>query len=1358
MSESGLGVRRPHISARKARIQLFVANPGSDSSDDEGQRQDYSNLYRYHPPPLPPNPAPLTTNLLPARVPRYPSSHPSSLSSPSSTSSPAQDESTPPPSTPGLSGPALDLLADSPSSADLTEIPSKPERLLHSVKAPFNPRARPPAAPRRPAASPTASTPDSYSSSTVGDRVLILVTADSERYVNVDISGATNPAFIRECVFTKLNIFDEEDQAHFSIYRTEIGSFALSDALSDDKLFDLCREFGDERGSLKLLVSHSSAHVHEPYQPLASSSLSPSSGSTILPPFVPLTPANYAPLKTKSSRAPRSPNGSVSSTSERLLEPSAGYEADYERDRERSTITPNELPSMNGLVVPNGRGSARPASPHPQSSRSSSPLPPPRPPLYDKHGNIVPPPPPPPPLSPNRATFEDNNLTPPGTQVHVRVPSDAASEREQAQSGPDQRSDDGRKHWRNRPQQDRRTKVDTRERRQRGKVTQPHSDVEDSSGPSDSWIMVNNNSRDDSDHPLTPVDSRQSPSSAARVAARQQLSPISRYKPASPYTGRPLAIPAPPRNPPPSVPATSPDTRIAPPRHAGHPVPSKWPVTWKGPDRGEQKAMPTSSATWSRLTKGTKSMDNLRAVASMNAHPPNLQPGGGRRMPPPPLPVSRGSGILSSGTPTSALGTPKSYDGRHIRPLPIQGSSHTTVHEFSPAGQTQYGTRIGGPSSASLMSPSNDPYPRPQSAFGDAITSPNQRYQRQIQTSNFGSSLEGDYGRSGRAPSPTHPFPTSSSSTLPYRSNRQSDLRSSDLAQSPISPRSPRFRPSSANDAPPEITTPNTHNASTPDEGRWPAQLFTTDSETSTIMPSSLTFTPSSGTMTSMTSFSNNSYESEDSDDDRYWQKRPTADAPPSDRPKSILRGPPLTVQIANSSDGTGVPPKHPTFAAGSTPAPGSRSPSPPTILKSKTGKGVRGSTFTAREEDTWAPRPPPEDVYERLEDFFPEHDLDKPVIEASSGGTSPTSTDQTLAPAPPVPSKARIRGKKSIRLVAQERKKYIDRTSRGDNFTAIQRKRSTKLWDSRVEEVDTSNLPESPSTSEGPTTFKWVRGELIGRGTYGRVYLALNATTGEMIAVKQVEIPRTASDKNDSRQVTVVQALKLESETLKVLDHPNIVQYLGFEETPANLSIFLEYVPGGSIGSCLLKHGKFDEEVTKSFTSQILAGLEYLHSKGILHRDLKSDNILVETSGICKISDFGISKRTDDHNDAHTAMQGTVFWMAPEVINTQKKGYNFKIDIWSIGCVVLEMWAGTRPWLGDELVAVMFKLFQSKLPPPVPDGLVLTPLADDFRKKCFAINPEERPPASELRKHPYLTLSPGWVFDGFAAKVADTY
>jgi mitogen-activated protein kinase kinase kinase len=143
----------------------------------------------------------------------------------------------------------------------------------------------------------------------------------------------------------------------------------------------------------------------------------------------------------------------------------------------------------------------------------------------------------------------------------------------------------------------------------------------------------------------------------------------------------------------------------------------------------------------------------------------------------------------------------------------------------------------------------------------------------------------------------------------------------------------------------------------------------------------------------------------------------------------------------------------------------------------------------------------------------------------------------------------------------------------------------------------------------------------------------------------------------------------------------------------------FLEYVPGGSVAGCLRKHGKFDDQVSRSFTSQILAGLDYLHQNGIIHRDLKADNILVDPSGVCKISDFGISKRTDDINEngIHTSMQGSVFWMAPEVVQAGRKGeklgYNGKVDIWSLGCVVLEMWAGRRPWQDVDAIAVIYEV-----------------------------------------------------------------
>ncbi|RXW15766.1 hypothetical protein EST38_g10082 [Candolleomyces aberdarensis] len=265
------------------------------------------------------------------------------------------------------------------------------------------------------------------------------------------------------------------------------------------------------------------------------------------------------------------------------------------------------------------------------------------------------------------------------------------------------------------------------------------------------------------------------------------------------------------------------------------------------------------------------------------------------------------------------------------------------------------------------------------------------------------------------------------------------------------------------------------------------------------------------------------------------------------------------------------------------------------------------------------------------------------------------------------------------------------------------------------------SRLAYKPSFSKA--TFQWMRGELLGQGSYGRVYLALNATTGEIMAVKQVEFPKTASDRIKSHHLDVMKALKFESDTLKDLDHPNIVQYLGFEESEDFLSIFLEYVPGGTISELLRQHGRFREEVTTSFLHQILQGLDYLHSRNILHRDLKADNILVEELGVCKISDFGISKKADDlyrGGRAYTMMKGTVYWMAPEVLSPDGQGYDAKVDIWSLGCVAVEMWTGSRPWSGFLAAPVMMKLFQEKLAPPIPSDTSLSPLANDFRENCF--------------------------------------
>ncbi|GAM86449.1 hypothetical protein ANO11243_044630 [Dothideomycetidae sp. 11243] len=345
---------------------------------------------------------------------------------------------------------------------------------------------------------------------------------------------------------------------------------------------------------------------------------------------------------------------------------------------------------------------------------------------------------------------------------------------------------------------------------------------------------------------------------------------------------------------------------------------------------------------------------------------------------------------------------------------------------------------------------------------------------------------------------------------------------------------------------------------------------------------------------------------------------------------------------------------------------------------------------------------------------------------------------------------------------------------------SGLHRRKSTKMFGARIEQITPKrgsrviqletipqdNLPIPSHTGaardepQRQPTFKWMRGQLIGKGTFGRVYLGMNTTTGELLAVKQVEVNPKTPNADPSKIREMVKALDQEIDTMQHLDHVNIVQYLGCERKEYSISIFLEYISGGSIGSVLRKHGKFEESVVSSLTRQTLQGLAYLHREGILHRDLKADNILLDTDGTCKISDFGISKKSRNpyNNDISNSMQGSVFWMAPEVIRAQSQaggdadahnqGYSAKVDIWSLGCVVLEMFAGNRPWSKEEAVGAIFKL-GLKQAPPIPDDVssVVGPAALSFMYDCFTIDPTERPTAETLLRAPFCFSDPHYNF-----------
>jgi serine/threonine protein kinase len=170
-----------------------------------------------------------------------------------------------------------------------------------------------------------------------------------------------------------------------------------------------------------------------------------------------------------------------------------------------------------------------------------------------------------------------------------------------------------------------------------------------------------------------------------------------------------------------------------------------------------------------------------------------------------------------------------------------------------------------------------------------------------------------------------------------------------------------------------------------------------------------------------------------------------------------------------------------------------------------------------------------------------------------------------------------------------------------------------------------------------------------------------------------------------------------------------------------------MEYVPGGNVSSMLKQFGAFSEDIVKRFSRQICIGLEYLHEKGIIHRDIKGANVLLNETGISKLSDFGCSKqlqgmRTTSIDHSINNIRGSVPWMAPEVI--RQSGYGRKADIWSLGCTVLEMSTGYRPWPQFENnFSAMFHIATSKSS-PVPVDCTLTDVCKDFLLRCFAVEP----------------------------------
>jgi mitogen-activated protein kinase kinase kinase len=315
---------------------------------------------------------------------------------------------------------------------------------------------------------------------------------------------------------------------------------------------------------------------------------------------------------------------------------------------------------------------------------------------------------------------------------------------------------------------------------------------------------------------------------------------------------------------------------------------------------------------------------------------------------------------------------------------------------------------------------------------------------------------------------------------------------------------------------------------------------------------------------------------------------------------------------------------------------------------------------------------------------------------------------------------------------------------------TSEQRMAGRVLDDEKLEDQSAVFLASFSSN----ISIRWQQGRFIGAGAFGSVYTAVNLDSGSLMAVKEIKFQELAGSPS------LYQQIRDELRVMEMLRHPNVVEYYGIEVHRDKVYIFEEFCQGGSLAA-LLELGRIeDEHIIQVYTMQMLEGLAYLHSKGIAHRDIKPDNILLDHLGVIKFVDFGAAKilarnhrtmmRSRRPNEGafggglgvgmSSSLTGTPMYMSPEVIKNDTSGRHGAMDIWSMGCVVLEFATGKKPWSHlDNEWTIMYHIGVATQHPPLPEPDQLSELGIKFIKECLTVDPTRRPSAFELMDHRWM-------------------